>query len=153
MFESRLGSERIDNDLGGSPKYAIAGRNIKAGLTQRTSQNLELKLACEYKSRQEKIQRIKVDFISLIPEILWSFLSCGRLKTELRWEHISSNPRERSLPYILTEGKKKGENYDWSFSLDYRLNQYLTSSLVYTGESVFREKTKHNGRMELKAYF
>jgi len=153
FFESRLGSERRDNDLGGSPKYAIAGRNIKAGLTQRTSQNLQLKLSSEYKSRQEKIQGIKVEFISLIPEILWSFLSCGRLKTELRWDHISSNPRERSLPYILTEGKRKGENYGWSFSLDYRLNQYLTSSVVYTGESVFREKTKHNGRMELKAYF
>ncbi|MFH1336308.1 MAG: hypothetical protein ABII96_07295, partial [Candidatus Zixiibacteriota bacterium] len=153
FFESRLGRERIDNGLGGRPRYAIAGQNIKVGLTQRTSQNLELKLSSEYKSRQEKLQKTKVDFVSLIPEILWSFLSCGRLKTEFRWEHISSNPRERSLPYILTEGKKRGENYDWSFSLDYRLNQYLTSSVVYSGESVPREKMKHNGRMELKAYF
>jgi hypothetical protein len=152
-FESRVGSERIDNALGNSPKYAISGKNAKAGLIQRTSPNLELKLSGEYKSRQEKLQEMKVNFVSLIPEILWSFLSCGRLKTVFQWEHISSHPQDRSIPYILTEGKNKGENYDWSFSLDYRLSQYLTSSAVYSGEAVPQEKTKHTGRMELKAYF
>jgi hypothetical protein len=152
-FESRVGSERIDNALGGSPKYAISGKSVKAGLTQRTTPNLELKLSGEYKSRLEKLQQMKVNYVSLIPEILWSFLSCGRLKTVFQWEHISSNPRERSIPYILTEGKNKGENYDWRFSLDYRLSQYLTSSAVYSGEAVPREKIKHTGRMELKAYF
>ena len=152
-FESRLGSEKIDNALAGSPKYEISGKNAKAGLTQRTSSHLELKLSGEYKIRQEKLQGMRVNFVSLMPEILWSFLSCGRLKTVFEWEHINSRPRERSIPYILTEGKKKGENYEWSFSLDYRLSQHLTSSVVYSGESVPREKTKHNGRMELKAYF
>ncbi len=153
FFESRIGREEIKNDLGGKPKYSIAGQSIRVGLTRRDSPSLEFKIASEYKNKSEKFQRIKAGFISLAPEFLWSFLSFGRLKTELQWSHISSIPSERSLPYILAEGKEKGENYDWRLSFDYKLNQYLTSTVVYSGKSVPGEKIKHDGRMELKAYF
>ncbi len=153
FLESRIGKEGIKNDLGGKPKYSIEGQNIKVGLTRKESSHLELKITGEIESRREKFQSIKAEFFSLAPEFLWSFVSHGRLKTEFQWCRVNSNPREKSLPYILAEGKEKGENYQWRISFDYKLNQYLISTVTYSGESVPQEKIKHNGRMELKANF
>ena len=152
-LESRIGREKIENDLGGKLKYSIEGQNVKAGLTRTQSPDLELKITGEYKKRLEKLQTIRAGFITLSPEFLWSFISFGRIKAQLRWSHITSSPRGKSLPYILADGKDRGENYDWNLSFDCKINQYLTSTVVYFGQSVPREKTKHNGRMELKAYF
>lgn len=153
LFESRIGKEKIKNDGGGVPKNLIKGKNVKLGITRRESQVLELKLSGQYKNREDQIQKIKAEFFSVSPEFLWALLSQGRLKAEFQWMHLRSTPRGKSLPYILTEGKREGENYDWRFSFDYRLNSYLSSSVVYSGESVPAQKTKHTGRMELKAYF
>jgi hypothetical protein len=153
LFESRIGKEEIKNDWGGGPKNLIKGENVKLGFTRRESQVLELKLSGEYKHKEDKIQKIKAKFYSVSPELLWSLLSQGRLKAEFQWMHLRSIPRGKSLPYILTEGKREGENYDWRFSFDYRLNSYLSSSVVYSGESVPDQKIKHAGKMELKAYF
>ena len=152
-FESRIGREKIENDLGGKPKYLIEGQSAKASLTRAESPDLELKMTGEYKNRLEKLQRIQAGFITLAPEFLWSFISFGRIKAVLQWSHITSSPRGKSLPYILADGKERGENFDWSLSFDCKLNRYLTSSVVYFGQSVPGEKTKHNGRMELKANF
>jgi hypothetical protein len=84
---------------------------------------------------------------------LWSLFSCGRLKAQFKWTHLSSSPKEKSLPYQVSEGKRKGENYDWHFFFDYKLNQYITSSIVYSGEKEPGIETKHTGKMEVKAYF
>jgi hypothetical protein len=152
-LESRVGREKIENDLGGVSKYSIEGQSIKAGLAHTKPPSLELKFSGEYKKRLEKLQAIKAGFMTLSPEFLWSFISFGRIKAEIQWNHITSSPRRKSLPYILADGKERGENYDWSFSVDLKVNHYLTSTVSYFGQSVPGERTKHNGRMELKAYF
>jgi hypothetical protein len=152
-LESRIGKERIENDWGGAPKYSIEGQSVKVGLTHTKSPSLEIKISGEYKKRREKLQAMRAGFITLSPEFLWSFVSLGRLKAEFQLNHINSSPRGKSLPYILADGKERGENYDWSLSFDCKINQYLTSTMSYFGQSVPGEKIKHNGRMELKAYF
>jgi len=153
LCESRVGKEKINNDWAGASKNLIKGKSLKLGFTRRESQILELNISGEYKTRKDEIQKIKAEFFSLSPEFLWSLLSQGRLKAEFQWIHLQSAPPGKSLPYIMTEGKRRGENYDWQFSFDYKLSQFLSSSVVYSGESVPEEKTKHTGRMELKAYF
>ncbi|MGB8658462.1 MAG: hypothetical protein WCE90_11880 [Candidatus Zixiibacteriota bacterium] len=153
VFESKFTKEKVGDDWGGAPEDRIQGSGLRLTLTRRQSQTLELGISGEWRERQEKIQRTKVEFFSLSPEFLWSLLLRGRLKAELEWTHLRSVPGNRDLSYVLTEGKRRGENYTWHFSFDYKLNQYLSSSAVYSGESMSDERTKHTGSMELKAYF
>jgi hypothetical protein len=153
FFESRIGKEKIKNVWGNEPKNLIKDKSLTFGFTRRQAQPLELKLSTEYKNKEEQIQNISAEFFSISPELLWSLLSQGRLKAQFQWTHLHSLPPEQSLPYVLSEGKRRGENYNWRFFFDYRLNQYLTSSMIYSGESVPDKKAKHTARMELKAFF
>jgi|GEM_PF-701735 len=152
-FESRIGKEKIKSKWGGEPRNFIKGKSLTVGFTRRQAQALEFKISTEYKKKEEQIQSTKAEFFSISPELLWSLLSQGRLKVQFQWTHLRSAPEKKSLPYALSEGKRGGENYGWRFFFDYRLNQYLTTSVVYSGESVPDKKAKHTARMELKAYF
>ena len=153
LFESELEDERQIQSSGDKPRYLINGKGLKISFSQRRSNSLELNLSTEYKRNEEKIQKLQANFFSLSPELLWSLFSCGRLKAQFKWTHLSSSPKEKSLPYQVSEGKRKGENYDWHFFFDYKLNQYVTSSIVYSGEKEPGVETKHTGKMEVKAYF
>ena len=152
-FESRIGKEEIRSNSGNEPKNFVKGKSLIVGFTRREAQVLELKISTEYKKKEEQIQSTSVEFFSISPEVLWSLLSQGRLKAQFQWTHLHSVPPGKSLPYVLSEGKRRGENYGWRFFFDYKLNRYLTTSGVYSGESVPEVKTKHTARMELKALF
>jgi hypothetical protein len=153
LFESELEDERQTQSSGDQPRYLIKGKGLRISFSQRRSNSLELNLSTEYKRNEERIQKLQANFFSLSSELLWSLFSCGRLKTQFKWTHLSSSPQEKSLPYQVSEGKRKGENYDWHFFFDYKLNQYITSSIVYSGEKEPGIETKHTGKMEVKAYF
>ena len=162
LFNSELEDEKRRRSLGGELRNLIKGKALKMSLTfnqmtpgiqPRRSNSLELSLSAEYKRNEEKVQKLKANFFSVSPELLWSVFSCGRLKAQFAWTHLSSSPQDRSLPYQVSEGKRKGENYDWRFLFDYKLNRYITSSVIYTGEKEQGIKTKHTGKMEMKAYF
>ena len=162
LFESELEDENLRRISGEKLRHLIKGRALKMsftfnrmveGLSKARPNALELTLSTKYKSNEEKIQEIRAHLFSLSPELLWSLFSYGRLKAEFKWTHLSSFPKDRSLPYQVSEGRRKGENYDWRFLFDYKLNRYITSSIVYRGEKEPGIKTKHTGKMEVKAYF
>jgi hypothetical protein len=162
LFESELEDEERRKNTHEELKYLINGKALKMsltlnrmvkGLSPRRSNSLELSLSTEYKRNEEKIQKLKAHFFSLSPELLWSVFSYGRLKAQFAWTHLNSSPKDKSLSYQVSEGKRKGENYDWRFLFDYKLNRYITSSITYSGEKEPGIETKHTGKMEVKAYF
>lgn len=153
FLESQIGREEINESSEGTLKNIIQGRSVTFGFTRRQALTLELKMAAEYKRRDEQIKRIGVEFYSLSPELIWSLLAQGRLRAQLRWIRLSSAPKEASLPYVLADGKRPGENYDWRLFLDYKWNRYLTTSVIYSGESIPTREAKHTARMEVKALF
>lgn len=153
LFESEVEDKKQTRSAGGGTPYQIDGKALKISLSQRRSNSLEVNLSGEYKGNEEKIQKLKAHFFSLSPELLWSLFSYGRLEAQFKWTHLSSSPEEKSLPYQVSEGKRKGENYEWRFLFDYKWNQYLTSSITYSGEKEPEIRTKHTGKMEVKAYF
>jgi outer membrane usher protein FimD/PapC len=123
------------------------------GSPPRRWSGLELSLSTQFKRNEEEMQRSKADFFSLSPQVSWSLLSSGRLRTQFKWTHLSSSPADKSLSYQVSEGRGKGENYDWGCHFDYRLNRHVTSSIRYNGEKEPGRMAKHTGKMEVKAYF
>ena len=170
-FESELEDEERRRNSGGMLRYLIKGKAIRMSFTlnqmiQGTAQNhmiqgpsptrwssLELSLSTQFKRNEEEMQRSKADFFSLSPELSWSLFSYGRLKAQFKWTHLSSSPKGKSLSYQVSEGRRRGENYDWRFHFDYKLSRYITSSIHYSGEKEPGSMTKHTGKMEVKAHF
>jgi hypothetical protein len=152
-LECRIGTEEIRDDYKDEPRSLINGRNLELEFARRQSQVLEVKMSSEYRTRQDQIYGMKAEFFSLLPELSWAPLSQSRLNARLGWTHLRAVPLKSSLSYVLSEGKRRGENFDWRLFFDYRLNQHLASSVIYSGESVPDGKTKHTARLELKALF
>ncbi len=152
-LESRVERERIESHWGNQGKDLIVGEKFKLELSRRESGTFEIKMSTEYRKREEQIRIIKAKFFSLSPELSWSPFSQSRFSSRFQWTHLWAVPPDKSLPYVLSEGRGRGENYDWRLFLDYRLNQYLTSSVIYSGESLSGKEAKHTARVEMKAFF
>ncbi|GAB4175162.1 MAG: hypothetical protein Kow00108_10270 [Calditrichia bacterium] len=67
---------------------------------------------------------------------------------------IDKNRNNLVFPFEMAEGKKPGDNLDWTFRFDYIVSNFLTFSVDYRGrkDAIFK-KTIHTGQMELRAYF
>jgi hypothetical protein len=152
-LECRMGKEKIKNDSGNAPRNLIDDKNLKLDFARRQSQVLEVKMSTEYREREERIQGVRAEFFSLSQELSWSPVSQSRLNAQFGWAHLRAMPSGKGLSYVLSEGRRRGENYDWRFFFDYRLNQYLSWTVIYSGESVPDEKAKHTARIEAKAFF
>jgi hypothetical protein len=152
-LEFRIGKEEVQNLIGDVPQDLIKGRDIKLQHTRRQLWGLELRTSVEYRKRTERVSEIRAEFFSLSPELSWTPFSESRLNARFEWTHLRALPQERTISYTLGEGKRRGENYDWRLLFDYRLNRLLTSSLIYSGESIPGKEAKHTARVEVKASF
>jgi hypothetical protein len=94
-----------------------------------------------------------VRFYSCTPELVWALLARGRLRTKLEWTYLASAAGSQGLPYVLTQGKMPGQNYDWRLFFDYKLSNHLVASVAYSGESFSSTPTKHSVNVEVKALF
>lgn len=153
FLEVQIGYEKTEELQGGNLQSQIFGKSAMLGITRMQAQRLELKLSAEHKQRDEKIKLLGVRFYSLSPEFTWPLLSQGRLKAKLLWIYLKPTTDSRSLPFILSQGKMKGQNYDWRLFFDYKLSSHLMTTVAYSGESIPTKPTEHNGRVEVKALF
>jgi len=151
--ETRAGRERINSKRENEAEDLISGKDLAVGFTRKQTRVLDLKVFAEYRKRDEETGGTSVEFFSLTPEILLSLLSRGRLSARFGWTHLRSAPKARNLSYLLSEGKRRGENYQWRCFSDYKLSRHLTTSVTYRGESIPERKAEHTARMELKAFF
>jgi hypothetical protein len=151
--ETWAGREKIKSKRESEAEDLIEGKNLAVGFTRKQTRVLDLKVLAEYKRRDEVTDRIGAQFFSLTPEVLLSFLSRGRLSARFGWIHLRSAPEGKSLPYLLSEGKRRGENYEWRCFFDYKLSRHLTTSVTYRGESIPQRQAEHAAQMELKAFF
>ena len=153
FLEFRIEREQIDETWDDAIQSTIKGGAASLGFTRMQAQTLELKISTEHRRREEQIRDLDVRFYSLAPELVWALLTQGRLKAKLEWTYLTSTAGSQSLPYVLTEGKAPGQNYDWRLFFDYRLSDHLISSVAYSGKSLSTSSTRHTANLEVKALF
>ncbi|MEW6686563.1 MAG: hypothetical protein AB1393_10220 [Candidatus Edwardsbacteria bacterium] len=96
---------------------------------------------------------IKLLSYSLTPQLIYFLKEKGRLELETTITQRKIKGEEKTLPIEIGRERPVGLSANWSLNFDYRLSQYVTFSLNYSGQEKPKEKMKHLGRMELKAYF
>ncbi len=153
FLEFKVEREQIHEAWNGDMQSGIGGDAASIGLTRMQAKTLELKVSAEHRRREEQIRDISVRFYSCTPELVWALLTQGRLRAKLEWTYLTSAAGGRSLPYVLTEGKMPGQNYDCRLFFDYKLSDHLIASVAYSGESFSSTPTKHSGNVQVKALF
>ena len=120
-------------------------------LINQLSRPLEIRMTLKMETAKEKVEDLNSFSLMLQPQADYAIFGRGRISGQASWTGVYS--QDESLPYEMTKGSGKGDNYEWSLQASYRLGKNLNLSLNYTGESKVGRPVIHTGRMELRAFF
>lgn len=96
----------------------------------------------------------RATLVSFAPRATYSLSSRGRARAEVEWTRVTLAPKDRLIPFELTQGNRAGTTFRWNFGLDYRLSQNVQASMSYFGRSEpDRPRTQHIARIEMRAFF
>ena len=137
----------------GAARSRIRADDLSAKGTIYPSRGMELWLEPEWRRDQDAIGETSSRLIALTPGASYSFLSQGRLRTEFTWAHVTADPEGSTISWEMAQGNRVGDNYRWSLTADYQINQYVSATLSYTLRSQPDRDTRHTGRAEMRAFF
>lgn len=83
----------------------------------------------------------------------YSFNEKGILRSEILREEVVFEGKGENIPYELTEGRIIGKTYLWRFGAEYRITNFIQTSLGYDGRKEGRYKIIHQMRGEVRAFF
>lgn len=133
--------------------YNIHSNIFSADIGYRPRSPIEVSLKSAYSRDEDRNSEQRSLSFSLSPGLSYSLPGKGRARAEASWTHVSVDRTDLLLFYTMAGGKKQGNNFDWSFNLDYRLHRYVTILISYTGRSEPDRPVIHTGRAEMRAFF
>ncbi len=73
---------------------------------------------------------------------------------EFTWTKVDLSPKNKLIPFELTDGNAAGLTYRWNFGFDYRVSRNIQASMTYLGRrEPDRPETQHIARAEMRAFF
>ena len=147
------GGKENKEDNGQSGNYQITAYYLRNQISYLPQKYVELALSGKFNHEKEKNNSLKADILTLSPKAAWWFREKGRIQGDFNWTKVSFSPENTSMPWQMASGKPAGNSFDWTFSFEYKLNQYITSSIIYDGKAEPNRKTRHFARAEARAYF
>ena len=137
----------------GVPRSRIRADDLSAKGTVYPYSGMELSLESEWRGDRDAVGETSSRLIALTPGASYSFLSQGRLRTEFTWATVTADPEGSSISWDMAQGNRVGNNYRWSLTADYQINQYVSATLTYSLRSQPGRETRHTGRAEMRAFF
>jgi hypothetical protein len=83
----------------------------------------------------------------------YSFLNLGRLRIELERIEINSGANENNIPFEILRGNIVGKNYFCRTYFDYRITDYIQTTINYEARIYGKRRVIHSMRAEARAYF
>ncbi len=149
--ETNLSRETQQYFSGTFPDRDINRFELSQGNTIILSSRWETGLDVDAVEANDERTATQVSLRELRPHVALNLVGKARFDANVSWIHATSN--KAAIPYELSRGSNRGENYRWSLRGTYQFGQMLSGSLNYTGRQDAGEKTYHTGRLEVRATF
>ena len=160
QFELKFNREnRIFENSGstnGRTNRMITSYDTELELSYRPRQALEFANAFGFISDRDRSRTPTLEALafSLKPRVVYSIRRKGRLRGEIEWVNVRTNPGGQVLPFELAQGNREGTTLRWNFSFEYRVTSSVNFSASYLGrKEPDRSQTLHLGKMEMRAFF
>jgi len=144
-------SSRDVSTSGAGSSYEIREGSALAEVTVSPSSELELRLAGSLARQDERLLDVAVTSVGVTPSATYRLAGRGAISLSVTRTEVSTGLD--ALPTYLAQGRSPGVTSEWRLSGDYRLNDYLTGSIAYTGEARPRADARHTLDMRVNAYF
>ncbi len=94
-----------------------------------------------------------IDDNSQVIQFNYSFLNLGRLRIELERVEINANTNKNNIPFEILKGNIVGKNYFCRTYFDYKITDYMQTSVNYEARIYGKRQIIHSMRAEARAYF
>jgi hypothetical protein len=84
---------------------------------------------------------------------VYSFNERGQGRFEFTREEVRVLSANGALPFELTGGRVNGLSWLWHLGFEYRITQFLQSSMIYDGRSEGKSSPVHTAKAEVRAFF
>ena len=133
----------------------IKRNDISTDFSYRPEKNVEVgfKIAAGESTDYQNVIPNTVDLNSVSARINISFENTGRLRMELERTELISASGFNDLPFEITRGNVIGKNYFVRLFFDYRISNFVQTSLSYDARILGSSRVVHTFRGEARAYF
>ena len=140
-----------EQQFSGYPSHRILGQEFILVFTKRLSNFSQYSLTGKYLSEEDSYQSVSSALYSVAPSFTYSPNSNLRWRGKLGWSRVKSNTDY--LSWLLAEGKKNGDNFDWDLGFDLKLRQNFHYSAFYRGNLLAHRRALHFFKLDLIATF
>src|ERR1051326_7104091 len=131
---------------------SILSRSIETDWTYRPEQSVEMGI----KVTTGEALNFDTSRASLNTESIrgvYSLAGKGQVRAEFTREEVTLARAGGILPFELTGGKVGGQSWLWHVGMDYRLTQFIQSTISYDGRSEGGSSPVHTMKAEVRAFF
>ena len=132
---------------------SILSRSLETDWTYRPEQSIELGLKVSVGAALN-FDTSRADLNTESIRTVYSLSEKGQAKAEFtREEVVLAGLGGGVVPFELTGGRVSGQSWLWHFGLEYRLTQFIQSTISYDGRSVGGSSPVHTAKAEVRAFF
>ncbi len=137
----------------GNPRLRdIKLTNLSTEWVYRPVQRIELGMVFGT-ARGTNYDSVRVSLNNQSLRAVYSFNERGQGRIEFTREEVRLGTVNVPLPFELTGGKVTGIGWLWHLGFDYRITQFLQTSLMYDGRSEGTSSAVHTAKAEVRAFF
>jgi hypothetical protein len=142
-----LSSTQLSNRVRG-----ISSNTLSTDWSYRPIQKVELGFKIGV-GRATNFDTTEADMNDQSVRLTYSIQTKGQARIEFSREEVLLTKSGLYFPFELTGGKISGKTWLWKLSLDYRITDYLQSSVNYDGRMENNGTPIHSGKAEVRAFF
>jgi hypothetical protein len=142
-----LSSTQLSNRVRG-----ISSNTLSTDWSYRPIQKVELGFKIDV-GRATNFDTTEANLNDQSVRLSYAIQTKGQARVEFSREEVVLTKSGSIFPFELTGGKISGKTWLWRFGMDYRITDFLQSSVSYDGRIENGGSPIHTGRAEVKAFF
>jgi len=148
-------SDKVFSVQGSTRSRNIVSNSIFSDWSYRPDQTIEVGLTFGVGRSEDtdSLPSTTADLNNQGVRVVYSFQERGQGRVEFQREEVLLNQSKAYVPFELTGGRLPGKTWLWRVAFEYRLTQYLQTSLSYDGRTEGGRPPIHTARAEVRAFF
>jgi hypothetical protein len=133
----------------------IESNGLTFDISYRPEQAMELGLKFDVSRANDSytLPGLRADLNAQTVRMVYAFQGSGQARAEFAREEVLLARGAETFPYELTGGRVAGKTWVWRGAFEYRITQFLQTSVNYEGRTEGGREPVHTARAEVRAFF
>jgi hypothetical protein len=133
----------------------ISSTGLSFDISYRPEQVMELGVKFDVSRARDSYTPpgLQADLNTQTVRVVYAFQGAGQARAEFAREEVLLGRGAETFPFELTGGRVAGKTWVWRGAFEYRITQFLQTSVNYEGRTEGGRDPVHTARAEVRAFF